>query len=79
MENLQYFLDYSPVIVLILVYFIQMKIFVTPEALEKKHREILQEAERRFAPGVSVNELKEQFSDMKDKIDKIYDYFLCAK
>ena len=38
MENL---IEYSPIIVVILMFFIQQKIFVTPEQLEKKHREIM--------------------------------------
>lgn len=79
MENLDVMMQYSPVIMLVLVYFIQMKIFVTPETLEKKHREIMQEAERRFAPSVSVQELRGQIFEIKDKIDKIYNFFMREK
>ena len=70
MENL---LHYSPVIIAIMVFLIQQRIVVTPEQLERKHREILKDAEERFATLNSVKDLKEQFSDMKEKIDKIYD------
>ena len=41
MENFEILMSYSPVVMLVLVYFIQLKIFVTPQELEKKHREIL--------------------------------------
>lgn len=79
MENSEILVQYSPVIMLVLVYFVQMKIFVTPQELEKKHREIIAEAEKRFAPSVSVHDLREQITDIKDKIDKIYDWFLSNK
>lgn len=75
MQNL---LHYSPVIVAIMVFLIQQRIVVTPEQLERKHREILEDAEKKFATLNSVTDLKEQFCDMKDKIDKIYDCLLCG-
>lgn len=72
-------LHYSPIIIAITVFLIQQRIIVTPEQLEKKHREILQDAENRFATLNSVKDLKEQFSDMKEKIDKIYDCIIAVK
>jgi hypothetical protein len=51
----------------------QNRIFITPEQLEKKHRDIITEVARRFATSDSVNELKEQFAEIKVKIDKIYE------
>ena len=75
MENL---LHYSPIIIAVMVFLIQQRIIVTPEQLERKHREILEDAEKKFATQNSVSDLKEQFSDMKDKIDKIYDCLLCG-
>lgn len=76
LENSDLMIQYSPVIMLVLVYFIQLKIFVTPEALEKKHREILQEAESRFASRIAVHDLKERIGEIKEKIDEIYNYFM---
>ena len=67
-ENYKVLIEYSPVIMLVLLYFIQLKIFVTPQELEKKHREILLEAEKRFAPSITVHDLKEQIGEIKDKI-----------
>jgi len=72
-------LHYSPVIIAIMVFLIQQRIIVTPEQLEKKHREILEDAEKKFATLNSVVDLKEQVSDMKDKIDKIYDCIIAVK
>jgi hypothetical protein len=76
MNNL---LHYSPIIIAIMVFLIQQRIVVTPEQLERKHREILKDAEDRFATLSSVHDLKEQFTDMKEKIDKIYDCIIAVR
>lgn len=67
------FLYYAPIIVVIVVFLIQERIFVTPEQLEKKHREIIKDVEKRFATIDSCEDLKGQIFEMKEKIDKIYD------
>jgi hypothetical protein len=56
-----------------MMFLIQEKIFVTPEQLEKKHREVIRDVEKRFATLENVDDLKNQFVDIKEKIDKIYD------
>lgn len=70
-------LHYSPIIIAVIVFLIQQRIIVTPEQLERKHREILEDAEKKFATINSLGDLKEQVCEMKDKIDKIYDCLLC--
>lgn len=70
---MEQFIYYAPVIAVVLVFLIQERIVVTPEQLEKKHREIIKDVEKRYATLNSLEDLKEQFCDMKDKIDKIYD------
>lgn len=70
MENYIY---YAPIIVVVLVFLIQARVVVTPEQLERKHLEILKDVENRFATIDNFEDLKGQFSEMKDKIDKIYD------
>ena len=55
------------------VFLVQQRIVVTPEQLERKHREILSDIENRFVSIHSYEDLKSQFSEIKDKIDKIYD------
>ena len=76
MENL---LHYSPILIAVMVFLVQQRIIVTPEQLEKKHREILIDIEEKFVTLHSFNDLKEQFSDMKEKIDKIYDCIIAVK
>ncbi len=67
------FLYYAPIIVVVLIFLRNERIVVTPEQLEKKHREILKDIEKRFTTINSFDGLKSQFTDMKEKIDKIYD------
>ena len=35
-------IEYSPIIIVVLMFFVQQRIFVTPEQLEKKQREIIE-------------------------------------
>ncbi len=72
-------LHYSPILIAVTIYLIQQRIVVTPEQLEKKHREILEDAEAKFATLSSVCDLKEQFGDMKEKIDRIYECIISVK
>ena len=76
MEN---FIEYSPIIVVLLIFLLQHKIFVTPEQLEKKHREIIEEIEEKFVSLNSFKDLKDQFSEVKEKIDKMYDLLIDLK
>lgn len=72
-------LHYSPILIVVMIFLIQQRIIVTPEQLERKHREILEDAEEKFTALSSFQDLKEQFSDMKEKIDKIYDCIIAVK
>lgn len=67
------YLYYAPILIIVLIFLINERIVVTPEQLEKKHREILRDIEKRFTTINTFEGLKSQFTDMKDKIDKIYD------
>ncbi len=66
-------INYSPVLIVVVVFLLQQRVVVTPEELEKKHREILNDIESRFVSRNSYEDLKSQFAEIKEKIDKIYD------
>ena len=66
------FLEYAPLLLVIIMFCINYKIFVNPVDLEKKHREILNDIDNKYASKTTVDELKSQFHDMAEKIDKIY-------
>ena len=59
-------IEYSPIIIVVLMFFVQQKIFVTPEQLEKKHREIVEEIEEKFVTIHSFIDLKDQFTELID-------------
>lgn len=73
---MEQFIQYSPILIAVMIFLIQHKIVVTPEQLERKHREIIEDVEERFVTINSFHDLKEQFCKMKDKIDKIYEQIM---
>lgn len=61
------FIEYAPIIVIVLLFFLQQKIFVTPEQLEKKHREILEDVSNKFVQLPAYLGFREQvLADLKD-------------
>ena len=72
----EFITKYAPVVLIILSIFIQYNLFVTPQALEKQHREILDEVSQKYMTKEESINLKVQLSDMQKKVDKIYDYIV---
>ena len=70
------FLEYAPIILVIIMFCINYRVFVNPVELEKKHREILSDIDNKYASKTTVDELKSQFHDMAEKIDKIYNILI---
>ncbi len=66
-------IEYAPIVLLLCGYLFQYRIFVTPEQLERKHREILKDCEIKFATQGEVKNLNEKLDEMQRKIDLIYD------
>ena len=69
-------LEYAPLILVLIMFCINYRIFVNPVDLEKKHREILNDIDNKYASKTTVDELKSQFHDMAEKIDKIYNILI---
>lgn len=70
------FWEYAPLILVLIMFCINYRIFVNPVDLEKKHREILSDIDNKYASKTTVDELKSQFHDMAEKIDKIYNILI---
>lgn len=70
------FFEYAPLILVIIMFCINYKIFVNPVDLEKKHREILEDIDKKYATKTIVDELKSQIHDMAYKVDKIYNILI---
>ena len=72
----KYMYKYLPMGILFVALIFQYNIFVTPEKLELKHREILTDISHTYSTKEQYNDLKEQLSIMQAKIDKIYDVII---
>jgi hypothetical protein len=72
----KYFYKYLPISIVFIALIFQYNLFVTPDKLEAKHREILSDISRTYSTKEQYNDLKEQLSLMQAKIDKIYDVLI---
>ena len=81
--------QFSPVIIIVVLFLIQNRMVTTPADLEKKHRqivdeinpekrhrEILEDVDKKYATKSVVSELQTQIHSMADKVDKIYNFLL---
>ena len=67
---------YLPVGLVCVALIFQYNLFVTPEKLEVKHREILGDISQTYTTKEQYNDLKNQLNAMQAKIDKIYDVLM---
>lgn len=72
----KYLYRYLPIGVVIIALLFQYNLFVTPEKLEVKHREILTDIAQTYSTKEQYNDLRTQLSLMQAKIDKIYDVII---
>ena len=72
----KYLYKYLPISIVFIALLFQYNLFVTPEKLEVKHREILNDIAHTYSTKEQYNDLKEQLSIMQAKIDKIYDVII---
>lgn len=79
---MKYFFDYAPLIMVILGFIWQNKIFVTPEQLEKRFTIFEHNLEKKFVlketHDIAISEMKSDIEEIKEKLDKIYDMLLKA-
>lgn len=66
--NIEQLESYAPYIVILLMFLWQNNVFVRPEQLEKKHREILESIKDKY---VEVNAYKEFQNHIYSKLDEI--------
>lgn len=67
------FLKYAPLAIVVVTIILQWNIFVTPEQLEIKHREILSDIAKNYTTKEQHNDLRNEITAMKITLDKIYD------
>lgn len=69
---MQEYLPYAGIIIVVLMFIMQNKLFVTPEQLEKKHIEILENMRKQLHECDCKFASKRSLDDISEKIDKIY-------
>lgn len=72
----KYVYRYLPIGIVSVALVFQYNLFVTPEKLEVKHREILSDIAQNYSTKEQYNDLKTQLNIMQAKIDKIYDVIM---
>lgn len=66
--------EYAPLIIVVIAYIYQNNVFVRPEQLERMHRQILEEVENKFRDKyVEINAYKEFQSHVYSKLNEISD------
>ena len=75
----QHIYKYLPIGLVAVGLIFQYNLFVTPEKLEVKHREILGDVAQTYTTKEQYNDLKNQLNAMQVKIDKIYDVIIEGK
>lgn len=78
-KNIDKFLQFSPIIVVIVGFCLSYNVFVTPVNLEERLREYDQRIEKHYATKAEVTRQQKQVDDIVMKIDKIYDYIISKK
>lgn len=67
------FIKYAPWIVVVFAFFVTYNIFVTPQQLERTHREILNEVNDKYVTRNENAQMQAQLNTMAMQISKIYD------
>lgn len=77
MNDLNKFIEYAPILIVVIAFIIQHKVFVTPEQMSEKFMSFEQHLENKFVLqqtyDVAITEIKTDNQEIKEKLDKIYD------
>ena len=77
--DLETLIKFSPVIIVIFVFFMSYKIFVTPVDLEHRLQRYDEHIEKIYATKTEVEQQGKELDTISVKIDKIYDYIIGKK
>ena len=83
-QHFKEFIEFAPIIAVILMFMWQNNVFVRPEQLEKKHREIIKEVETEIKDKyVEINAYKEfqnrvysELAKVSDGINELKDFLM---
>lgn len=70
------FMPYAAIVLVVMIFFINYRIFVTPADLAIAIAEVIEKIENKFATKESVSDLKEDVREVKTKVNDIYDFLI---
>lgn len=77
MDDINKLVEYAPIIIVLFMFFLQYKIFVTPANMTKEFMAFEGHLEEKFVQketyNVAITEIKNDIAEMKEKLDKIYE------
>ena len=76
MESIDKVVEFAPIIIVLLMFIRQNNLFVRPEQLERKHREILEDTERKFVTWSAFNSFKEQVDKIEQNVVEIRNHII---
>lgn len=82
MDNLAFqdIIQYAPWLLVAFLFFKQNRMFVTPEQLQETIQDLKDKIDEKFVRkdvhNIAITELKADITDMKEKIDQIYNKVL---
>ena len=82
MDNLAFqdIVQYAPWLLVAFLFFKQNRMFVTPEMLQETIQDLKDKIDEKFVRkdvhNIAITELKADITDMKEKIDQIYNKVL---
>ena len=76
-------IEYAPIVGLVFMFFLQNKLFVTPEQLEKKHRQILSDMDNKFVSLPVYKDFRDtldiRLNAIDDNLNDVKNYLMGSK
>ena len=74
------FVEYAPIIIVVIGFIISYKVFVTPVDMEKAFNIFEHQMENKFVlketHNIAISEIKSDIQAINEKLDKIYDILI---
>lgn len=77
------FIEYAPIVGLVFMFFLQNRLFVTPEQLERKHRQILADMDNKFVSLPAYKDFRDtldiRLNAIDDNLNDVKNYLMGNK
>lgn len=73
-------IDYAPLIIIVLYFFLQFRVFITPAQMSEKFITFEHDLEKKFVlqktHDIAISEIKLDIQAINEKLDRIYDILI---